>query len=61
MRRARSVSSGSCGGAARQVLCIDMDGGTRGAEMEVEEAKAERVLREHNGEAVAALRFLVNQ
>lgn len=30
------------------------------AEMEVEEAKAERVLREHNGEAVAALRFLVN-
>ena len=43
------------------MLCIDMDGGTRGAEMEVEEAKAERVLREHNGEAVAALRFLVNQ
>jgi hypothetical protein len=28
--------------------------------MEIEEAKAERVLREHNGEAVAALRFLVN-
>jgi hypothetical protein len=31
------------------------------AEMEIEEAKAERVLREHNGEAVAALRFLVSQ
>jgi hypothetical protein len=28
--------------------------------MEIEEAKAERVLREHNGETVAALRFLVN-
>ncbi|MGB1596678.1 MAG: hypothetical protein ACPIOQ_28215 [Promethearchaeia archaeon] len=29
-------------------------------EMEIEEAKAERVLRENNGDAVAALRALVN-
>jgi hypothetical protein len=28
--------------------------------MEVEEAKAERVLRENGGEAIAALRALVN-
>lgn len=29
-------------------------------EMEIEEAKAERVLRENNGDAVAALRAIVN-
>eukprot|EP00286_Rhodomonas_abbreviata_P026095 CAMPEP_0181295480 /NCGR_PEP_ID=MMETSP1101-20121128/4174_1 /TAXON_ID=46948 /ORGANISM="Rhodomonas abbreviata, Strain Caron Lab Isolate" /LENGTH=118 /DNA_ID=CAMNT_0023400243 /DNA_START=9 /DNA_END=365 /DNA_ORIENTATION=+ len=31
------------------------------AEMEIDEARAERVLREHNGEPIAALRFLVNE
>eukprot|EP00961_Rhodomonas_salina_P060157 807728-Rhodomonas_salina.1 len=30
-------------------------------EMEVDEVRAERVLREHNGEAIAALRFLVHE
>jgi NACalpha-BTF3-like transcription factor len=45
----------------QDVLVLCPDGiGSRCTEMEIEEAKAERVLRENNGDAVAALRSLVN-
>jgi hypothetical protein len=43
-----------------EVLAIHLICQVALAEMEVDEARADRVLRENGGDAVAALRYLVN-